>query len=161
MKIIPAVTLLAVTAAFATPKTQANEETRALIGGLIGGIIIGSVIADDTIHTSVNVSYNDDSDRGYYEWISVRTWVPGYYERRCDRYGNSYKAWIPGYNTYVKQKVWVEGRRSCRIDRRYQYNNRRRDNRHYYNNSGHGQHHRDSAARRNLNRRREKYVHSF
>lgn len=115
MKTISALTLIAVVAAFITPNSvHAGEKERAIIGGVLGGIIIGAVLADDDIHTRVSVGYHNRGHHrsdGYWEWVTVKTWRPGYYERSCDRYGRTRKVWISGHYDYHKKKVWVETRR--------------------------------------------------
>lgn len=134
MKIISTLTLIAVAAGFVAPNTAfAGDKERALLGGLIGGIIIGAAISDDDCDTQVNVGYHAGGhyqNSGYWEWVSVKTWVPGYYERSCDRYGRTRKVWISGYHTYTKQKVWVEARHASppsygRYNDGYRYNERR------------------------------------
>jgi hypothetical protein len=118
MKAISTLTLLAVIAAFTFPNTaQAGDKEKALVGGLIGGLIIGAAIADDDFDTHVSVGYDSGrhyghhNNHGYWEWVSVKTWVPGYYERSCDRYGHVRKVWVSGHYSYHKKKVWVETRR--------------------------------------------------
>lgn len=129
MKAISTLTLLAVIAAFTFPSSaHAGDKEKALVGGLIGGLIIGAAIADDDNHTHVSVGYRTGGhrghhhDHGYWKWVSVKTWVPGYYERSCDRHGHVRKVWVSGHYTYHKEKVWVETRRhghGYRESRRY------------------------------------------
>lgn len=111
MKILSALTLIAVSAALMTPDTaKAGNKEEAIIGGIIGGIIIGSVLADDHIDTHVSVGYSTGRhSHGYWEWVTVKTWVPGYYERSCDRWGHPRKIWVSGRYTFTKKKVWVDG----------------------------------------------------
>ena len=112
MKTISLISLFALVAMVATPKAQANDKTGAIVGGILGGIIIGSIIADDDDCSSASYSVGIGYDTGYgvyghWEWTNVRTWVPGFYERRYDRCGNHYRAWIPGHYSFVRQKVWI------------------------------------------------------
>lgn len=137
-KAISTLTLLAVAAAFAFPNTaRAGDKEKALIGGLIGGIIIGAAIADDDTHTHVSVGYRRGGhhrhhDRhGYWEWVSVKTWVPGYYERRCDRHGHVRKVWVSGHYTYHKKKVWVDAHRGHGHSGHSYRSHRGHDDRHY------------------------------
>lgn len=112
-KTIASIALFAATVALLPPNAaRADDETRALIGGLIGGIVIGSALSDHT-DTHVSVGYGrrgHHRSHGYWTWTTVKQWVPGYYERSCDRYGRTRKVWISGHYTYVKEKVWVESR---------------------------------------------------
>lgn len=124
MKTISLVSLLAIFATISVPKANAGDDAGAFIGGLIGGAIIGSVLADDDVHTSVSVGF---SSHGYYDWVSVRTWVPGYHTHRRDHCGNLYRVWVSGHYTHVKQKVWVSG--SPRHYDRYDRHDHRRDHR--------------------------------
>ena len=140
MKTISTIALLAVASLLLIPNAQADDKTRAFIGGLIGGVILNEVLDDSNVHTSVSVGYHNR--RGHYEWVSVKTWVPGYYERRCDRYGRSYKVWVPGYHTYTKQKVWVEGRGHRHYDR-YDRRHHRHDSYYHRDRSHHRDHRRD------------------
>lgn len=109
MKITSSITLIALAAAlFAPSHAKAGDKEKALIGGLIGGIIIASAL--DNNDTSISVGYSNHYGRhGHWEWVSVRTWVPGYHERRRDHCGNLVRVWVSGHYTFVKQKVWVDG----------------------------------------------------
>ncbi|EDY81876.1 hypothetical protein VDG1235_1496 [Verrucomicrobiia bacterium DG1235] len=136
MKALSALTLLAAAAALVMPnKAMAGDKEKAIIGGLIGGIIIGAVIADDDFDTHVNVGYHAGGrhghhDHGYWEWVSVKTWIPGYYERSCDRYGRTRKVWISGHYTFSKKKVWVDARRSSHRSSYHYRSYDRHDRRH-------------------------------
>lgn len=130
MKAISTLTLLAVIAAFTFPNTaRAGDKEEALIGGLIGGLIIGAAIADDDTHVSVGYRTGGHRghhrDHGYWKWVSVKTWVPGYYERSCDRHGRYRKVWISGHYTFHKKKVWVDAHRSRGNHRGHDYGNHR------------------------------------
>lgn len=129
MKFIPSITLLALAAALLAPSdAKAGDTERAVIGGLIGGIIIASVLDDDA---NVSVGYSSHygrHDDGHWEWVSVRTWVPGYYERRRDHCGNLMKVWVSGHYTLVKQRVWVDtGHRRGHSNWHYGYRSGHRD----------------------------------
>ncbi len=135
MKAISTLTLIAVIAAFATPNTaKAGNKEEAIIGGIIGGLIIGAVIADDDCDTQVSVGYHNNrysNDHGYWKWVSVKTWVPGYYERSCDRHGHVRKVWISGHYSWTKEKVWVSaGHHNYRGHEGYSYRNNHRNNDH-------------------------------
>ncbi|MDQ8185647.1 hypothetical protein [Pelagicoccus sp. SDUM812002] len=139
MKAISTLTLLAVIAAFTFPNTaQAGDKEEALIGGLIGGLIIGAAIADDDTHVSVGYRsgghYGQRDSHGYWDWVSVKTWVPGYYERSCDRHGHVRKVWISGHYTFHKRKVWVDTHRHGSHRPSY------RESRRYDNHRDHGHH---------------------
>lgn len=130
MKSILTIGFLAVVLVFNTQTAKAGDKERALIGGIVGGIIIGSVLADENVDARVSVGYRSHRarhyDSGYWSWVSVKTWVPGYYEIGRDRYGHRCKVWVPGYYTFTKQKVWVDGGHG------YDYGRR-----------GHGEHYED------------------
>lgn len=168
MKTISSIILIAVIASFTAPQAQANKEGRALLGGIIGGIILGNALADNEIHTSVHVSNSyGHHGNGYYDWVSVKTWVPGHYERRYDNCGNRYKAWISGHHSYVRQKVWVESRRQHRREH-YSNQNRHSDHRrgHYdrsdsHRRNRHGDHNGNRNSRRSDSNRRGQHVRNF
>ncbi len=137
MKAISTLTLLAVIAAFTFPNTaRAGDKEEALIGGLIGGLIIGAAIADDDTHVSVGYHsgghYGHHHDYGYWEWVSVKTWVPGYYERSCDHHGRVRKVWVSAHYTFHKEKVWVDAPRHSYRRHSYRHDDHRdyRHNRH-------------------------------
>lgn len=113
MKVRNTLALIALAAAVALPHTaQAGDKERALIGGLIGGIIIGKALDNGHRDHHVSVSYRSTSYcGGYWEWRTVRSWVPGYYERSCDRYGRTRKVWVTGHYDYRKERVWVSSSR--------------------------------------------------
>jgi len=123
MKIFSILTLAAVTASLGVPQSaRAGDKERAIIGGLIGGIIIGSALSDDRADTRVHVSHRSGHrhhrDSGYWKWVTVKTWMPGYYERSCDRWGNPRRIWVSGHYKYRKQRVWVTYDEACH-DRHY------------------------------------------
>lgn len=129
MKILSTLTLIAVVAALVVPeKAEAGDSEKALIGGLIGGIVIGTVLADNGVDTHVSVGYHNGhrGRPGYWNWVSVRTWVPGYYERSCDRWGRPQRIWISGHYTHVRKKVWVDGHHGRRdYGHHYRHNDHR------------------------------------
>ena len=108
MKALSIFALTASLAFLAAPQAKAGDDADALIGGLIGGVIIGSILADDDVRASVSVGYGD---HGYYDWVSVRSWVPGHYVYRHDHCGNTVRVWVSGHYTHVREKVWVSGYR--------------------------------------------------
>lgn len=104
-----------------------NNEVWAALGGFVGGVIVGSALDDDHNSTVVvNAGYGNYPRRGYWEVVSVRTWVPGYWVVRYDDCGRRYKHFNRGHYTLTKKRVWVDGRG----DRHYGYNDDRgRDHR--------------------------------
>lgn len=116
MKTISIITLFALVAMVTAPRAEAKDNTGAIVGGIVGGIIIGSILSDDDGYSaSVSVGYDSrHGSYGHWEWTSVRTWVPGYHERRYDACGNRYRAWVPGHYTFVRQRVWVADRHVSR-----------------------------------------------
>lgn len=179
MKMLKALTLFGLLAALITPPAaHAGNKEKAIIGGVLGGLIIGAVIADDDVDARVSIGYRNDRrhyrhghhrNHGYWKWITVKTWVPGYYERSCDRYGRPRKVWISGYYDYHKRKVWVDSPRSRHghyyrhhdyrhYDRRdgghQRYEDRRRSSRDY-------RRHEDGHRRQEPYERRGQTVHHF
>ncbi|MBC2607652.1 hypothetical protein [Pelagicoccus albus] len=133
MKVLSALSFLALAAAIAIPTNQAmaGDKEKAIIGGLIGGIIIGAALSDDDVshHTTVSIGSGRHDHGGYWEWVTVKHWNPGYYRRECDRYGHSRRIWISGYYSYTKKKVWVNSRHGSnyRHNDHYSRNDRRGD----------------------------------
>ncbi|MEM9157816.1 MAG: hypothetical protein AAGB46_02110 [Verrucomicrobiota bacterium] len=128
MKTIITIVVVAALAFANQPSAQADDKTRAIIGGVIGGMIIGAALDNDKRHhrhvevrhtTHRHVGHYDD---GYYKWVTVRVWVPGKYHYRYDDCGRRYKVWSRGYYDNERKKVWVS------------YNSRRGhyDDRHYH-----------------------------
>ena len=134
----PIIAIIAIAAfAFANqPSAQADDKTRAIIGGVIGGIIIGKALEKDH-HSHVEVGIHSSSGhrgQGYYKWVSVRVWVPGSYHYHYDDCGHRYKVWSRGYYTTERRKVWVSESRhghhdDCHRDDRHREDHRRSDHR--------------------------------
>lgn len=110
------IVLAAALAVFATqqPAVHADDETRALIGGLIGGIILGSAIDDGHRHVEVGYGhrghhrhYDGCGCGGHYKWITVKVWVPGGWSFRYDDCGNRYRVRTHGHYIYKKKRIWV------------------------------------------------------
>ncbi|MBL4574764.1 MAG: hypothetical protein JKY51_01520 [Opitutaceae bacterium] len=113
--------------AFNAPKAQAGDEALALIGGLIGGILIGTSI--DNHHndnhgrhhrsyrrshhrghhggTSIVIQTNH-RHKGHWKYITVRTWIPGHWDRSYDHCGNSRRNWVQGHYTQREKRIWVK-----------------------------------------------------
>lgn len=122
-----ALLLLTVAAiAFLAPKpAQAGDKEAALIGGLLGGIIIGSAIADhradnDCHDTTIIVTDRDRcAPTGYWDYRTVRVWVPGYWEV-SHRHGCSVRVYVPGRWEHRRERSWVAyNDRSYHHDRRH------------------------------------------
>lgn len=111
---------LAVVATFALvpQKAHAGDKEAALIGGLIGGFIIGSAIQNNApVYTeTVVVHHGPGYDRcapepsGYWDYRSVRVWVPGYWQERWSR-GCRERVYVEGYWTHRRERVWVTASR--------------------------------------------------
>jgi hypothetical protein len=117
--------LLAAAAVLAlVPKqAQAGDKELALIGGFIGGLIVGAALDDrhdaryETRYDTVVVSHDYDRDydrgyhrhdrpRGYWDYRTVRVWVPGYWETSYDC-GRRVRVFVPGYYETRRERVWV------------------------------------------------------
>lgn len=109
-----ALLLLAVAAiAFLAPKpAHAGDKEAALIGGLLGGLIIGSAIADhradnDCHDTTIIVAdHGHRRSAGYWDYRTVRVWVPGYWEV-SHRHGCSVRVYVPGRWEHRRERCWV------------------------------------------------------
>lgn len=107
--------LLAGTAAFAlvAKPAYAGDKEAALIGGFLGGLVLGAALDHDRGHTTVVVRGGDRFDRcddsGYWDYRTVRVWVPGCWETRW-RNGCSVRVYIPGYWDHRRERVWVARR---------------------------------------------------
>ncbi len=117
--------LLATTAALTlVPKpAQAGDKEAALIGGLLGGLIIGSAIADSRpVYHDTTVIVDDGyscEPAGYWDYRSVRVWVPAAWEIRIVN-GCRERVFVPGYWSHRRDRVWVA----------YRGHDRRHDRRH-------------------------------
>lgn len=127
MKKLIALSLVALTALALTPKpalaSHGDDKALAAIGGFIGGIIVGSVINDHDRYparhdTRVIVERGyDRCDDGYWKEVRVRTWVPGYWTTDY-RHGRRLRLFVEGHYEYRTDRVWVNGDRWDRHDRR-------------------------------------------
>jgi len=138
LKIPISLSLAAAVVLFAAhqPVAHADDETRALIGGLIGGIILGSAIDDGQHHVEVGYGhrrhhrhYDGCGCGGHYEWITVRVWVPGGWSFRYDDCGNRYRVRTHGHYIHKKKRVWVS--HGHRDHGRYDHGYRDYGRRHY------------------------------
>jgi hypothetical protein len=114
---ITALLLAAVAALALVPKqAQAGDKEAALIGGFIGGLVIGSALNDHRpdygydAHTTVVVHDRGYGYQpaGYWDYRTVRVWVPATWEVRYVR-GYRERIYIPGYWTHRRDRVWVAG----------------------------------------------------
>jgi hypothetical protein len=110
-------------ATFASQTARAgDEEVLAAIGGFIGGVIVGSqanhhacpppVVADCAPRPEVGVAVTFGSyrqaPRGYWEWVTVRTWVPGRWVVAYDGCGRRVHSFERGRYEHRRERVWVE-----------------------------------------------------
>lgn len=122
---LTALLLTAVAALTLVPKpAQAGDKELALIGGFIGGLMIGSAInqshqsAYGDHGTTIVVHDADYRDRGYWDYTTVRVWVPSCWETRIE-FGRRTRIFIPGHYVIRRERVWVahHGDRHDRHDR--------------------------------------------
>lgn len=138
MKAISTLALVAALLFAATPQAQAGKTEKAIIGGLIGGLIIGAALSDDDHRHSVVVSRGyGHGGCGFYDWVSVKTWVPGYYEVGFDDCGRRYRTWVSGHFTFGRDKVWIDGcHGGCGHSHGYSRSGGHRDHHRHYSSSG-------------------------
>lgn len=134
MNKIATVSALAVLTAFAgAPQTAQARDDKVLaaIGGFIGGVLIASHANQH--HPSHQIAYcefdscgdryvvNHRHDRGYgrdqhygrdrYDWVTVRTWVPGHWVVRYDDCGDRVRYYERGRYEYRREYVVVDSHR--------------------------------------------------
>lgn len=95
-----------------------HGEVAAAVGGFIGGLIVGSAVEHDRydhhqpvyVRDRVVVDSSCDRDSGYWQWTTVRVWVPGYWTVRFDDRGRRCRAFENGHFEHRRQCVWVSVR---------------------------------------------------
>lgn len=133
MKNLALLSMLSATALTFTPApAKADSEGAAAVGGFIGGLIVGQIFNDRDDHrshrgptVSVEVSnrYHDrydrhdhghgrdrdrGHDRGYWDTVRVKVWVPGYWTTRYER-GRKVRCHVEGRYEWRTERVWVSG----------------------------------------------------
>lgn len=126
--------IAALSAVGVAPQTAAarDSEVLAALGGFIGGVIVGSHIDDDHYHASISYRHVDrdygthvvvgtgrGSHRGYWKWVTVRTWVPGHWVIRSDERCRRIRSFQRGYYKNRRERVWVAAGRDRRHRDRY------------------------------------------
>lgn len=121
----------ALSGVFAAPKTATadEDEVAAAIGGFIGGVIVGSAINhhhghhNSGVHVGATIQigspgYDHQHRHGYWNWTSVRVWVPGRWVVSYDRCGSRVRHFERGYYDVRRERIWVStnDRRRCRDD---------------------------------------------
>lgn len=113
---ITALALIATTALTLAPKPAvASDKGLALLGGFIGGMVVASAIHDSHHDgyalTAPAVVVNDRGDygrpEGYWKFVTVRVWVPGYWVAERTRHGRSFRRYVEGHNEFRTDRVWV------------------------------------------------------
>jgi len=51
------------------------------------------------------------ADRGHWENVTTRSWVPAHWEVRRDQWGREVRVFERGHETFLTNRVWVDGRR--------------------------------------------------
>lgn len=126
--------LLAVATAllFVPKQAQAGDKELALIGGFIGGLLVGAALDEHHVdsHCDTVVVGHDygrgrydrydrhDRSRGYWDYRTVRVWIPACWEVRYD-YGRRVKVYVPGYYETRRERVWVANDRRGHGPRRW------------------------------------------
>ena len=119
------------------PAKADDGEVLAAIGGFIGGVIVGSHSRDveylppaPRSHFGVSVVVDSRHGRsGHWEYVSMRTWVPGRWLVRFDDCGRRVRTFERGHYEVRRERVWVDARRDRRHDRRYVDRDDRHDRR--------------------------------
>ena len=104
-----ALALLATVAALAA--TSARADTRVSIGINLGGPHYRPV-PPAVVYAPAppSVVYAPAPVRGYWNEVTVKTWVPERWVTSRDRWGRHVRVCEPGYFTYRTERVWVDGR---------------------------------------------------
>jgi hypothetical protein len=66
--------------------------------------------------------------RGYWQDVTVKTWIPGRWTHSRDRWGRPVRVFEPAHYAYTTNRVWVDGR-DYRHDHRSDRDYNRHDNR--------------------------------
>jgi hypothetical protein len=48
--------------------------------------------------------------RGYWQDVTVKTWIPGHWTHGRDRWGRPVRVFEPGHYAYTTDRIWVDGR---------------------------------------------------
>jgi len=111
-----ALALITATALTLAPKPAvASDKGLALLGGFIGGLVVASAINDSHDHDYVRsepvVVVNNRGDygrpEGYWDFVTVRVWVPGYWVVERTRHGRSFRRYVDGHHEIRTDRVWV------------------------------------------------------
>lgn len=144
------ITLALLATAAALAASSAHAETRVSIGVNVGGRPDYRPAPPAVVYVPAPpaVVYAPAPSRGYYQDVTVKTWVPERWVSKHDRRGHHVRVCEPGYFTYHTDRVWVDGRsgHDSHGNRGYAYGHSAhdRDNR----NNHHSSHssHRDSRG---------------
>lgn len=126
-KLVTTSLVVALSGLFGAPQTVSardHGEVAAAVGGFIGGLIVGSAVEHDRYDRHQPVYVRDrvviESGRrhndGYWQWTTVRVWVPGYWIVRYDDCGRRYRSFENGHFEHRRERVWVSVRGRDRRD---------------------------------------------
>jgi hypothetical protein len=120
-----ALALLATLAAFATSGARADHSrVNVDVGITIGSARSVPVYVEPAPVVVAPVGYRHAAPaRGYWENVTVKTWVPGRWVHSYDGRGRPHRFFEKGYYAYHTERVWVEAGRG----------HRNRDYKHAYN----------------------------
>jgi hypothetical protein len=101
-------TITGLIAAGVPNQAQAGEREAAyLAAGMMTGMAMHHVATRSSQDCDTRVTYTSPArPSGYYEWQTVRTWVPGYYTVEHTRFGPR-RVWVNGYYETRRERVWV------------------------------------------------------
>ncbi|HVT71524.1 MAG TPA: hypothetical protein VHD61_00180 [Lacunisphaera sp.] len=111
-----ALALIAALAFSLAPKrAEAGDQGLAIAGGFIGGLIVASALndshADYYAPTAPAVVVNDRGPGvrhdGYWQIVTVRVWVPGYWVVERSHHGRSFRRYVEGHLEYRNRRIWV------------------------------------------------------
>lgn len=124
-KLLPTILLAGLTGWAATPAQARHHDHEALaaLGGFIGGVIVGSAIDHDRPPSPPPVCViprheiggrvviaSGHRPHGYWDWVTVRVWVPGRWVQSWDRHGHRVRFFQAGHYEHRRERVWVEAR---------------------------------------------------
>jgi len=127
MKLITA-TLLTALAGFATTAARADHSRV----NVAVGINLGSsyrapaYVAPAPVYVApapvyVSPGHRHDRDRGHWENVTVKTWVPARWVTTHNHWGHPVRILEKGYFTFRTDRVWVDHRGHDHRDNRYGY----------------------------------------